>query len=1231
MTTHHGRKNGRRWLRTAVFMLGIVLPALLTLSQPLQSEAASLDYTIQPYSPGGWYTGFTLADMNRDGWPDVLAGNRDTSSVEIWIYDRSLARLVLQHSIPLPFHVHDIKAANLDGDYDVDIVAGVRHAGLFVATNTGTYGSIDSWRVDQLDATYSWQVLVEDFDQDGNLDIFDALDEGPIRTFYGDGRGNFELGVPIHAGAGEMRHPLGFNAVNLDHDGMLDLIGMDDVYLRAFRNPGRVYGWPSIGPTEAFGNTENHVVNASISPSAGDLNGDMFVDQVAVRRSTPDGPVEVLLFAGDGRQWVGTEEWQKTIVDTIPAVGSAGHAGVADLDGDGILDIHVGGETHFSGLRVYLGDGVGGFLPAHVPLDHGVGGLNSLVVGDLNGDGRADIVTSRSDLTSGKSDGFEVLYYGGPPACVPPYNVNSEAALNSAIACVNAAGPGEHTITLTGDMALTTHTIMIHNPAASQIVIDGQQHTITGSGQDAVLSIWGDTAVKVRDITIKAGNPGIFNFGVEEDPNQPVFIEHSHFTQNSGAALDFLDSVDDSSRHLFISDSLIDNNKGDGLTCHWCNIAIDRTSFLANEGNGLKAWDSWPEVNNATFALNGGDGIEAGITAITLNNVTISGNKEAGLTCESGSVCNLHNVTISDNGSAGIYVADYSKIALANTIVYNIAAGPACEIESYEEFIDGRFNIIEDASCGDIAAAGDPLLGPLQDNGGATWTQALRPGSSAMEAITNPLACVLKWDQRGVARPQGEFCDIGAFEYRSQVYLPALEIIPGNGWGTGVQAQNAGVAAAPIALTAYDAAGKALACGAKNTAPGESANFLSYTDCAPPHPPLGSATLAAGIQPLTSIVMMSNNILGGGLAGAAYTGMAEDESSPTLFFPLVKHNHNGRTTVFSVQNAGALANEITAVFRVNGRAYSKQYKNIPPFTAVTITPADAGVPGGFGQVGSLTVTGKHPLAGAALEGAQNVPVAQNLQASTAFTPAAFDSTLFCPLVRNAHTAKRLTSGVQVQNVSAAAQTVTFTYTPVGGGAPVVRARSVAPGASATFYAPTEGIPAGSLGAVVLQGSDDIVAVVNERGDLPDGRLLQTTYACFPQNSTSSTVLIPLYKEFYKGNTTGIQIQNVSGAGQAATVTLAYRAAGPGHSSAGATFSHKTPIADGASITFWGVSALPAHSDLVATGGNPAALNGTYGSVVISADRPVVAIVNESVATTNTAGQDSKNYEGFNVE
>lgn len=70
-------------------------------------------------------------------------------------------------------------------------------------------------------------------------------------------------------------------------------------------------------------------------------------------------------------------------------------------------------------------------------------------------------------------------------------------------------------------------------------------------------------------------------------------------------------------------------------------------------------------------------------------------------------------------------------------------------------------NLDGDGSCDD-SLTGDPLLGPLQDNGGATPTMALLAGSPAIDAGNN--ATCLTEDQRGFPRPFGSACDLGAYE-----------------------------------------------------------------------------------------------------------------------------------------------------------------------------------------------------------------------------------------------------------------------------------------------------------------------------------------------------------------------------------------------------------------------------------------------------------------------------------
>ncbi|MGH2891287.1 MAG: choice-of-anchor Q domain-containing protein, partial [Solirubrobacteraceae bacterium] len=62
-------------------------------------------------------------------------------------------------------------------------------------------------------------------------------------------------------------------------------------------------------------------------------------------------------------------------------------------------------------------------------------------------------------------------------------------------------------------------------------------------------------------------------------------------------------------------------------------------------------------------------------------------------------------------------------------------------------------------------SSADPMLGLLQDNGGPTETMALLPGSPALDAVPATGTVCKTSDQRGVSRPQGAACDIGAYEH----------------------------------------------------------------------------------------------------------------------------------------------------------------------------------------------------------------------------------------------------------------------------------------------------------------------------------------------------------------------------------------------------------------------------------------------------------------------------------
>jgi hypothetical protein len=107
---------------------------------------------------------------------------------------------------------------------------------------------------------------------------------------------------------------------------------------------------------------------------------------------------------------------------------------------------------------------------------------------------------------------------------------------------------------------------------------------------------------------------------------------------------------------------------------------------------------------------------------------------------------------------------------LKNSILANSTNGADCA--NYDFIGTNINNLIEDGSCSPMLM-GDPLLETLADNRGPTQTMAIPGNSPAFNAGDNPTCESV--DQRGISRPQGADCDIGAFEreYHS-VFLPLL-------------------------------------------------------------------------------------------------------------------------------------------------------------------------------------------------------------------------------------------------------------------------------------------------------------------------------------------------------------------------------------------------------------------------------------------------------------------------
>ena len=175
-------------------------------------------------------------------------------------------------------------------------------------------------------------------------------------------------------------------------------------------------------------------------------------------------------------------------------------------------------------------------------------------------------------------------------------------------------------------------------------------------------------------------------------------------------------------------------------------------------------------VGGDALAGNGGDGAGAGGSAQvrggTLSHVTIYENRVGGGGASGetfpGGGAPAGRAFAGSQGNRGNLGALWSvpgtPTVLRNSIVASNFGGNCSGTVG-----DGGRNIaFGDASC--PGAQADPKLGPLQDNGGPTATHSIPADSPALDAVPDAGSECAPTDQRGVARPYGSACDIGAFE-----------------------------------------------------------------------------------------------------------------------------------------------------------------------------------------------------------------------------------------------------------------------------------------------------------------------------------------------------------------------------------------------------------------------------------------------------------------------------------
>jgi CSLREA domain-containing protein len=342
-----------------------------------------------------------------------------------------------------------------------------------------------------------------------------------------------------------------------------------------------------------------------------------------------------------------------------------------------------------------------------------------------------------------------------------------------------------------------TDSVSIVGAGVDRTIIDGNNGIMFGSVISTAICLGGSVCdvdhpqniVRISNLTIRNG--GVHDVGAGIYNQADLTIDRCKITHNIsykyGAGIY-------NAGHLLVNDSTISENDTGASPGKGGGVASFGTTIIRNS------------TISANVALYGG-GIYSDYGTVSVINSTVSGNyakaNGGGIASFYGTT-GLFSSTVAFNQAnadaaetnafgGGVFVGPNGTLTALNSIIAPNEYGKT--VGSFSELVPDDCagtitsqgnNILEFVDPSHCTIAGivnitDPQLGPLQDNGGPTQTQALAFTSPAIGAgniggCTDNLGAILTTDQRGIHRPSGKYCDIGAFESTEAIFANGFEL-----------------------------------------------------------------------------------------------------------------------------------------------------------------------------------------------------------------------------------------------------------------------------------------------------------------------------------------------------------------------------------------------------------------------------------------------------------------------
>ena len=383
--------------------------------------------TQQTFTVGSHPLGLVVADLNGDGKPDVAVVNNGYPHYSVSVLagngDGTLAN---QQTFTVGAGPYSIATSDLNGDGKLDLaIANLNGStvSVLLGNGNGTFAAQSAIAV----GAKPRSVRISDINRDGRPDLVIANSSGTILSvLLGNGNATYQLPKTFTCG---MR-PYSVVTADINGDGVPDLISanftsnsisalLGDVpptvlSINRTSPPGPITSDPSVTYTVTFNELVTGVdpsdfasattgtVSAAVPVVVTPVNGSVY--SVAISAITGTGTLGLNLVddgsikdaAGNPLQPGGVPGFQSEPVQS--GVSKCGSLVVADLNGDGKNDLIIGNNA-YGRVSVLLANGDGTFRAPQTFSDGGSVPA-SIAVSDLNGDGKPDLVTANGSANT---------------------------------------------------------------------------------------------------------------------------------------------------------------------------------------------------------------------------------------------------------------------------------------------------------------------------------------------------------------------------------------------------------------------------------------------------------------------------------------------------------------------------------------------------------------------------------------------------------------------------------------------------------------------------------------------------------------------------------------------------------------------------------------------------------------------------------------------------------------